>query len=586
MAGQELACPSCQANISIPALELGPGVTLGDFFIEKHLGQGGMGEVFLARQKALERPVALKVLPPAKTQQNKDFYNRFMQEIRMLGRLEHPNIVMAYHAGEDSGHYYYAMSYVDGEDLNVIVERDGALAEDRALQIVQRVAEALAYAWEEQRLLHRDIKPGNIMLDGKGEVKLLDLGLAKSLNEESGLTILGSMVGTPHYISPEQTRGDRELDCRSDIFSLGSTLYFMLTAREPFVGDDIMQVLYKVISAEPPPPRELNPAISAGCARLLALMMAKDPAARPADWRVLGGEVELVLNGLMPMSDGTQDGAPAATKSTVTPPAIPKKLTVAGAKSRRARWLKIAVIVFLVFCALIVIGDKTKLRKDQRRAGQLVQQARELIASRQPAKAAELMTNALPKFHKKVRKKKNLTALLTEANALVRLDKQSAEARRLLAAGNLTQAAELLDEAVRRLPKFVKAPPETAALRREIELCAQKQILHKRSMAFYRALLTQDWHNGWRFVTPELVREHGKRRIVAWFRILGAAPKLRGLTPKDVRIRKIALSRDLKKAKVVTELRIRHEWRAPKPSNWVRAKDNNWYLVFGAGPRN
>lgn len=233
--GSQVECPECNASLTVPSRRVGPGTTVGGFRIERLLGKGGMGEVYLARQLSMDRDVALKILPPSMTQDEEDV-QRFIQEVRLAARLNHPHIVMAHEAGKDNGVYYLAMGYVKGDTLAELLAGGGVLEERDALAITQRMAGALAHAWDKFRILHRDIKPANIILDEDGDPKLMDMGLSKSLNEDTGMTMAGSVMGTPNYMSPEQAHGEGELDCRSDMYSLGATLYHMLSGTMPFDG--------------------------------------------------------------------------------------------------------------------------------------------------------------------------------------------------------------------------------------------------------------------------------------------------------------------------------------------------------------
>ena len=260
-AGTSLDCPQCHTQLTVPRKEFGPGVTIGGFKIEKLLGEGGMGQVFLARQLSMDRHVALKILPPQFTT-SKGSVERFLNEVHMAARLEHSNVVPAYEAGEDNGIYYLAMAYVKGEPLADQLAQNGAMPERDALRMVRKIAGALKFAWDEHRILHRDIKPSNIMVDQHGEPKLLDMGLSKSLDDTAGLTLSGTVMGTPNYMSPEQAQGKAEIDFRTDMYSLGATLYHMLTGTMPFASSSLMETLRKQVTESLPDPRELNPKIS------------------------------------------------------------------------------------------------------------------------------------------------------------------------------------------------------------------------------------------------------------------------------------------------------------------------------------
>ena len=305
--GMQDECPDCGTTVTIPVPRIQPGTILGNFRIEEKIGSGGMGDVFLATQVSMGRTVALKVLPLAMTR-NKQLVERFIHEVRMTARLEHPNIVTAFEAGEDTGYYFLAMSYVDGDSLSDILKRDGSLPEGRALGIGLKVADALSYAWDEYQILHRDIKPSNIMIDRSGRTKLMDMGVSKSLIEDIELTTPGLVVGTPHYMSPEQARNVDIVDFRSDIYSLGATLYYCVTGTRPYEGTSVVEVLTKHVLDSFPSPQERNPAVSDGCAHLLEVMMAKDPKGRPKSWKELMDGINLVLQGQPPVSSRPKAG--------------------------------------------------------------------------------------------------------------------------------------------------------------------------------------------------------------------------------------------------------------------------------------
>lgn len=294
LCGDQLGCPNCHTILLVPAAGIGPGARLSGFEVKRRIGVGGMGEVFLATQVALDRPVALKVLAPAMTR-NPELLKRFLHEIQMAGKLDHPNIVSAFDAGEDDGYHYMAMSYVEGEDLADRLEREKQLSERETLEIGLYVAEALGYAWTKFGLLHRDIKPANIMLDQDGTVKLMDMGIAKTIAEDSKLTMVGLFVGTPYYMSPEQAQSLPDIDCRSDIYALGASMYHMVTGTRPFDAENAVGVLTKHVAEPLPDPRKRRADLSASTSALLVKMMAKKPAQRQQSWADLAEEIRLML---------------------------------------------------------------------------------------------------------------------------------------------------------------------------------------------------------------------------------------------------------------------------------------------------
>jgi serine/threonine-protein kinase len=288
----QVQCAACQEMVFIPAA-FAEGDTIGGYVITGKLGAGGMGEVFKAEHPTLQRSVALKILAPGMTRQA-DAVARFLQEARMAARVEHPNIVAALDAGEDDGCCYFAMSLVDGDDLDDLLARDGRVHAETAIDVAIAVAHALKFAWDEHRILHRDIKPGNIMIDRSGHVRLLDMGLATSLQEESTLTREGMVLGTPHYMSPEQATQGRNIDCRADIYSLGATLYHVVTGSLPYEGGSVVNILAQLIRDPAEPPHMRLPGLSRGLSDLIMAMMAKDASQRPQDWAALLADLDRV----------------------------------------------------------------------------------------------------------------------------------------------------------------------------------------------------------------------------------------------------------------------------------------------------
>lgn len=260
--------------------------------LREKLGQGAMGTVYKAKQVRMDRFVAIKVLQP-ELAANATIKQRFLQEARASARLNHPNVITGIDAGEVDGLCYFAMEYVEGKTLQQLVKERGAMDERQALEAVLQVAKALEHA-EKLSLVHRDVKPDNIMITRDRQVKLLDLGLAKVRAAEDIGSAKGMAVGTPNYISPEQAMGRQDIDTRSDIYSLGVTLYFLLTARVPFEGPPEV-VMYRHIHEPPPHPRNFRPDLQETTSTLLYNMMAKRPEDRPASAAQLVSDLEHLL---------------------------------------------------------------------------------------------------------------------------------------------------------------------------------------------------------------------------------------------------------------------------------------------------
>ncbi len=282
--GTLVDCPKCQHGVLAPHPGLKPETIIGDFKLLRRLGTGGMGDVWLAYQDTMDRHVALKILSPTLTDDEK-FVSRFLQEVKISAKLHHPNIVTSFYAGVHKGIYYLAISFVDGHGLDEIMANRGIIDETVALDICIKIADALKYAWNKFKIVHRDIKPANIMISREEEdVHLMDMGISKNLTEDSALTLTGMIIGTPYYMSPEQARGDVDLDCRADIYALGSTLYHMVAGEVPYDSTHTIGILTKLISDPFPDPREKNPGLSDACALLLEKMMQKNARDRQQSW--------------------------------------------------------------------------------------------------------------------------------------------------------------------------------------------------------------------------------------------------------------------------------------------------------------
>jgi len=275
-----------------------PGSKFGDYELLGKLGEGGMGAVYRARDAQMERIVALKVMNRS-VAGNKEFVERFKREAKATGALNHPNIVSAFAAGEVDGQPFLAMEYVEGESLRTRYKTLGRMVEPEALRIVRGVATGLAHA-HAGGVVHRDVKPDNVLLGRNGEIKIVDLGLAKAMDDDQRLTKTGIALGTPHYISPEQARGERQIDHRSDIYSLGSTFYLLLTGRVPFDGRTNAEIMLKQCKEELENPQDLVPEISDGAVAVISRMMAKRPDDRYANCAQLIADLDLLLQGQRP----------------------------------------------------------------------------------------------------------------------------------------------------------------------------------------------------------------------------------------------------------------------------------------------
>ena len=264
------------------------------------LGAGAMAVVYKARQLSLNRMVAIKILPK-RFSENPEYVKRFYKEGQAAGRLNHPNIVQAIDVGEAGGYHYFVMEYVEGETIADDLAAGDVFEEAEALDIIIQVARALAHA-HACSLIHRDVKPKNIMISTNGTVKLADMGLARETTDiEAAQSEAGKAYGTPYYIAPEQIRGKIDIDGRADIYGLGATLYHMLTGRVPFMAEDSADVMRKHLREKLIPPDHINTSLSAGVSEVIEIMMAKRKENRYNDIEELLTDLEALRQGQPPL---------------------------------------------------------------------------------------------------------------------------------------------------------------------------------------------------------------------------------------------------------------------------------------------
>ena len=303
---------------------------IGGFEILEKVGQGGMGAVFRARQINMDRIVALKILPP-KLAADESFKKRFLREARLSAKLNHLNLINGIEVGESAGYMFFAMEFVEGESARQKLKRVKRFDVEENYKIIRQICDALAYA-NKGGLVHRDIKPDNIMLTTQDIAKLCDMGLAKQdegEREDASLTMSGQAVGTPHYISPEQARGEKDVDIRSDIYSLGATMYHMLTGQTPFEAATAAAIMARHLSDEATGPCELVPDLADSWGHLITKMMARDPGDRYQDVNELIEDLEAAHDG-RPVEAASFKG-----KSSCAAPKKGRKLTTPSSASVR-----------------------------------------------------------------------------------------------------------------------------------------------------------------------------------------------------------------------------------------------------------
>jgi serine/threonine protein kinase len=263
------------------------------------LGAGAMAIVYRAKQISLDRTVAIKVLPK-QFSENPEYVQRFYKEGKAAAKLNHNNIVQAIDVGEAGGYHYFVMEYVEGKTLYDDLSKGKVFPEREAIEVILQVAHALEHA-HAVTLIHRDVKPKNIMINKAGVVKLADMGLARATTDiEAAKTEAGKAYGTPYYIAPEQIRGEIDIDGRADIYSLGATFYHLVTGKVPFMADDPAEVMRKHLKEPLVPPDHINTALSAGVSEVIETMMAKRKEDRYRNIKELIEDLEAIKIGMTP----------------------------------------------------------------------------------------------------------------------------------------------------------------------------------------------------------------------------------------------------------------------------------------------
>jgi serine/threonine protein kinase len=275
------------------------GQAIPGYKIKEKLGAGAMATVYKATQLSLDRSVAIKILP-RKFSTNAQFIERFYAEGRAAAQLNHPNIVQAFDVGQAGEFHYFVMEFVDGQTVHDLIVANKRFNEQEATDIAISVAEALDHA-HNKGLIHRDVKPKNIMFTPQGVVKLADLGLARAVNDkEAAEAEAGKAYGTPYYISPEQIRGEVNVGIQADIYSLGATLYHMITGNVPFNGKNPNEVMQKHLKAPLVPPDHVNPKLSPGLSEIVEKMMAKSRKDRYKNCQEMLADLKAVKRGEVP----------------------------------------------------------------------------------------------------------------------------------------------------------------------------------------------------------------------------------------------------------------------------------------------
>jgi len=342
----------------------------GKYRIERLLGKGGMGQVFLAYDLTLEREVAIKVLPPDVAQDDQ-VVRRFQQEAKTAAKLDHPNIIPIYRVESEGGLNYFVMKYVEGTSLEDLLDKKEPLPVPDIQRILWEAACALGHA-HQRGVVHRDVKPANIMFDHDGRVMLTDFGISKALQAATGFTATGMIIGTPHYMAPEQGKG-AAVDGRADQYSLGVVGFRMITAELPFAGDSVHTIIYKHIYEEPPLASARRPGIPGALTAAISRALSKDPDLRfptMEDFATGVWPEQPVASPGKGKGPGTVRPRPQATADSPTqitgapttplpggrrgkaaPPAAPRK-------SRAAAWIGVVVVVAAGVGGYLVLGRR------------------------------------------------------------------------------------------------------------------------------------------------------------------------------------------------------------------------------------
>lgn len=417
------------------------GEIWGDFHFDRLLGRGGMGAVYLGRQISLDRQVAIKVLP-SHLSANEQFRERFQLEAKAVAKMSSPHVVQVFAAGIFKGHHYFAMEYVEGEDLSRKLRTGLKPSYRQALDLVTQAARGLAAAGE-HGIVHRDIKPGNMMIDRKGTLKLMDFGLVRLASAGHSLTMAGTVMGTVSYFSPEQGRGEA-CDQRTDLYALGVVFYELLTGRLPFTGENATSVIYQHIHTSPRLPRELDPNIPEDYQAVVLKCLQKVATDRYADAAEMIADLERLAAGQPPAvalarPDLLVSGATIVGSGRFAPSASTAATMPQAAPAPRGRGLVVAVAAGVV--AVAGAGTWLALRGGDRPRPEPPPVVAEPTPSKPPV--APVVDPDL---------KATLNDLVNRQNQDAARAKVIAEAQGLLADGEYAKAEQLLDTVAKQSP--------------------------------------------------------------------------------------------------------------------------------------
>jgi serine/threonine protein kinase len=442
---------------------------IAGFELLEPIGEGGAGSVYKARQVSLDRMVAIKILTDQLANNPADV-EQFKAEAKAAAQLKHTGIVSVYDFGEEDGVYFFAMEYIKGYSVGDWLERKGTISEEDTLKVADSVSEALGYANERTGLLHRDIKPDNILIDEDGTVKVVDLGLVKTIHTEQGSEEMENMC-TPNYCSPQQANAASDLDCRTDIYSLGCMIWHMLTGALPF-GDaeySPLEVLDLQVDAQLTDPRAITPGISSATVRLIQRMLAKDPAHRQQDWPEVMKDIRLAMRGRPPaqaLPEGSQSTVDYDTQYDAPKTAVPRPQSGRIVKLKKdalhqqhvpppkqksgAPLIILSIFIALGLLAVAIVGGQYFLKKQAAKAG-LEQEAAAALLYQEALDYEQQHTNEFPAvldyFEELLEQVRN-TSYAEKAQADIdRMTKKHADDRADVINGLKGQAeAEIADE--------------------------------------------------------------------------------------------------------------------------------------------
>jgi serine/threonine protein kinase len=361
--GHQFECQLCGFEQKVPLQgTIDVGNVLEDHLIQEEIGHGSMGRVFLASHLLMNRQVALKTISP-KVRQDADAVDQFILELQMGAQLSHPNIVTVYTAGYTGGVYYISMQYIDGFDMNERIDTNGPMEEKEALAVISTVADAMSYAWNDFRMIHRDLKPENIRVSTRGEIMIMDFGLAKTRTMDS-VADEGLVIGTPDFMSPEQGEARLDIDFRADMYSLGIVLVYLLTSKRPFKADKPLDVVAMHINKPLPSIEEMNPdvRVSNSVKNLIQVMTAKDRDERFTSWEEVSEAVDRTLVSLSKpkKKNGAKKGNALSTKTIRV--AVPSN--VGSVRRRRSRSSSnpfgMLLVIFIIL-AVVLFGVYLKM---------------------------------------------------------------------------------------------------------------------------------------------------------------------------------------------------------------------------------